>query len=140
MGKRGPAKTPGSKRWKPPEPIAGLPDPPPTLGELATKEWYRIGGILQSRGLISAEDWTALLLYCDNLQRYFDAKAIMDKEGMIVTTERQSYQHAANKIMNQCGQQLLSLFSRLGLSPADRLKGPDVKEDDGKSKFFRTVG
>lgn len=141
MGRRGPAKTPGSVRWNGNSKlIEGLPDPPVPLSGVALREWNRIGGILKDRGLLSAEDWALLLVYADTVQRYWKAWEIAEAEGLIVDKEKQSYQHPSIKIMKDCSQVLLTLSARLGLSPADRLKSPEATESDGKDKFFKTVG
>lgn len=115
------AKVSGTKRSKPIQQIGKLPEPPKWLDDEAVNEWHRLREILQTRGILSAEDWAILAAYCSTQQLLRMAWESIGETGLVVTSvnkiEMPSPGVAIAKQMIDLG---IKLSSRLGLSPADR--------------------
>jgi P27 family predicted phage terminase small subunit len=132
---------PHSKRSRPAQPIGELPDPPQWLDEEAVKEWYRIKGILETRGILSAEDWGILGAYCSVQQLLRMAWGAIAETGLVVSTanglEMPAPGVAISKQMIDLG---IKLAARLGLSPADRasmrIESPAETSDPATLRFF----
>lgn len=115
------AKVSGAKRSRPIQQIGKLPDPPKWLDDEAVNEWHRVREILQSRGILSAEDWAILGAYCSVQQLLRTAWESISETGLVVHSvngiEMPAPGVAIAKQMIDLG---IKLSSRLGLSPADR--------------------
>lgn len=143
MGRRGPAKTPGSKRWVDnPTPSTVVPAPPYPLDGLPLSYYERLGEILVSRGRMAAEYNYAMWDFATTLDRKYRAWELEQKEGLLLGNEKQTFQHPAIKIQNDCAAKLVVYYRLFGLSPADMasFEPNEPKENLGKEKFFKTVG
>jgi P27 family predicted phage terminase small subunit len=133
MGKRGPAPTPAAIRmlegtYREDRHGAavrvreGVPAKPEWLGDISSTVWdERIDECLETPGLLSPMDGPALALYCDAWQQFHDAKAIIDKQGMVAISEKGAeYQHPAVGIKNKAGETIARLGAKFGFTPSDR--------------------
>ncbi len=115
------AKPIGTKRSRPIQSVGTLPDPPKWLDEESIHEWHRVKRILETRGLLSAEDWAILGSYCTVQQLLRMAWNSIGETGLVISTanglEMPAPGVAISKQMIDLG---IKLAARLGLSPADR--------------------
>ena len=160
MGKRGPKPTPTKilklrgaqhleRRKDEPEPQNGAPVVPKwlsdyqDLGEVARNEWRRLVKLLGGVGVITAWDRTVLAGHCQALQDYLEAREVVSREGMTVTTDKgNTLQHPAVGVMTRAWERVMKTGACLGLSPADRARlnvgKPDAAPADPKQRFFKT--
>jgi P27 family predicted phage terminase small subunit len=97
----------------------------------AKEEWERLTGSMPP-DLYTTVDTALLVVWCECLALYRKAQARLVEEGEIVTPNSgNSYQSPWVGIRNKQIQNLITLSSRLGLSPADRTKltMPDRPEE-----------
>ena len=107
-----------------------LPPAPPHLTEDEKKEWRRIGRQLLEAGLITRMDTDVLAAYCKAYVRWVEAEAAVRKYGTIIKSPngfpmQSPYLAVANKAM----EQMRSLMSELGLTPASRVRLPRIKKE-----------
>lgn len=98
MAKRGPKPKPAALRLAgadkaPPRPaspaIAGRPECPDHLDDVARGEWGRMVALLDEAGILSRIDGTALAIYCATFSRWVRAtEELGGTEGLIVYTEK----------------------------------------------------
>ena len=106
-----------------------MPPAPSHLTDDEKKEWRRIGRQLLEAGLITRMDTDVLAAYCKAYVRWVEAEASVRKFGTIIKSPngfpmQSPYLAVANKAM----EQMRSLMSELGLTPASRVRIPRLKE------------
>ena len=157
MGTRGPAPKPTvvkmlqgnpGKRALPkgePKPAAGrLPSAPRWLSDEAKREWKRLAPRLWRVGLLTEVDGTALGLLCEAFAQYVTAKAVVDREGMLLMSEKgNAYQHPATGLMTQARGELMKWAREFGMTPAARSRISVQAADDAPTladMLFEAVG
>lgn len=132
MGKRGPKKTPtailaarGSrtveKRKREPKAPAILPSPPAWLGADGKKLWRALAPKLTDSGIATDLDTTSFGLLCTACDHFHAARRIVEKEGLMATSDKGSvYQNPAVGMRNQAFKQLSEMLCQFGLTPASR--------------------
>ena len=157
MGTRGPAPKPTvvkmlqgnpGKRALPkgePKPDAGrLPSAPRWLSDEAKREWKRLAPRLWRVGLLTEVDGTALGLLCEAFAQYVAAKAVVDREGMLLMSEKgNAYQHPAAGLMTQARGELMKWSREFGMTPAARSRISVQAADDAPTladMLFEAVG
>ena len=134
MGIRGPAPKPtavkilqGKPGHRPlpanePKPDSGrLPSAPRWLSDEAKREWKRIAPRLHAVGLLTEVDGLALAMLCEAFAQYMAAKAVVDREGLLLVSEKgNSYQHPAAGLMTQARGELLKWAREFGMTPSAR--------------------
>ena len=157
MGTRGPAPKPTvvkmlqgnpGKRALPkgePKPGAGrLPSAPRWLSDEAKREWKRIAPRLHAVGLLTEVDGTALGLLCEAFAQYVTAKAVVDREGMLLMSEKgNAYQHPAAGLMTQARGELMKWAREFGMTPAARSRISVQAAEDAPTladMLFEAVG
>lgn len=106
-----------------PQPEAKLPAPPRHLSKEARKEWRRSGAFLLQLGLISDLDRAAFAAYCTAYGRWIEAEEALKSYGVMIKSPngfpmQSPYLSVANKAM----EQMRSLLSEFGMSPATRTR------------------
>lgn len=137
MGARGPAPTPtalnklrgnpGKRPLPKGEPMPAtadrVPSAPRWLSEEARAEWKRLAPRLHAVGLLTDVDGTALALLCEALAQYLAAKRIVDREGMLLTSDKgNAYQHPAAGLMTSARSELLKWMREFGMTPSARTR------------------
>ena len=157
MGTRGPAPKPTvvkmlqgnpGKRALPkgePKPDAGrLPSAPRWLSDEAKREWKRLAPRLHAVGLLTEVDGTALGLLCEAFAQYVAAKAVVDREGMLLMSEKgNAYQHPAAGLMTQARGELMKWSREFGMTPAARSRISVAAAEDAPTladMLFEAVG
>jgi P27 family predicted phage terminase small subunit len=119
-----------------------MPNPPKWLDDEAVKEWHRIKGILEARGLLSAEDWAILASYCSAQMLLRMAWASIGETGLVISSVNGISMPAPGvAIAKQMIDLQIKLGARLGLSPSDRasmrIESPPTETSDPATlKFF----
>ena len=123
-----------------PQPKIRLPPPPDHLGEAAKREWRRAGRFLRRLGLIFDIDLAAFSAYCTAWGRWVEAEEALKTFGLMLKSPngfpvQSPYLAVANRAM----EQMRSLLSEFGMSPASRTRvaGLPVAEDDEFDRFLR---
>ena len=116
-----PGKRPMNENEPKPEPK--LPSPPNHLSKEARKEWRRSGAFLLQLGLISDLDRAAFAAYCTAYGRWIEAEEALRTYGVMIKSPsgfpmQSPYLAVANKAMDQ----MRSLLSEFGMSPATRTR------------------
>lgn len=126
-----------------PKPKAALPKPPAHLSPVAKQEWRRAGKLLHSMGLISDLDLAAFALYCTAWARWVEAEQALSTYGVMLKSPngfpvQSPYLSVANRAMDQ----IRSLLSEFGMSPATRTRVsamlPD-NDDDPMEQLLRQM-
>ncbi len=125
-----------------PKPTPRLPRPPEHLGEEAKKEWRRAGRFLLQLGLVSDIDRAAFAAYCQAWGRWVEAETALKTYGVMLKSPngfpvQSPYLAVANRAMDQ----MKSLLSEFGMSPASRTRVAGVAfQDDEPDEFERLFG
>jgi P27 family predicted phage terminase small subunit len=123
-----------------PRPEPRLPQAPSHLSETAKREWKRAGRMLLQLGLITGIDRPAFALYCQAYGRWVEAEEALRQYGVMVKSPsgfpmQSPYLAVANKAM----EQMRSLLSEFGMTPASRTRVQAVlpEEEDEFEAFLR---
>jgi P27 family predicted phage terminase small subunit len=126
-----------------PKPTTRLPRAPDHLSVEAKKEWRRAGRFLLTLGLISDLDLAAFAAYCTAYGRWVEAEDALKTYGVMIKSPngfpvQSPYLGVANKAM----EQMRSLLSEFGMSPASRTRVAGVaqlpeEEDEFMALFER---
>ena len=114
-----------------PQPQPRLPRAPEHLSEAAKKEWKRAGRFLLQLGLISDIDLAAFAAYCTAYGRWVEAEQALQTYGLMLKSPggfpvQSPYLGVANRAL----EQMRSLLSELGMSPASRTKVDAVPQQE----------
>ena len=133
---------PGRRPLNPSEarPAVKLPSPPAHLSKEAKKEWRRTGRFLLEMGLISELDRPAFAAFCTAWARWVEAEEALQTHGILIKSPggypmQSPYLAVANKAM----EQVRSLLSEFGMSPASRSRvtaNPAPAEEDPFEAFL----
>ena len=134
---------PGKRRLNDhePHPAPRLPRPPEHLGEEAKKEWRRAGRFLLQLGLVSDIDRAAFAAYCTAFGRWIEAEEALRTYGVMIKSPngfpmQSPYLSVANKAM----EQMRSLLSEFGMSPATRTKVSAIPQPHEPDEFELLFG
>ena len=125
-----------------PKPSVRLPRAPEHLSDEAKKEWRRSGRFLVNLGLVSDLDLAAFAAYCTAYGRWVEAETALKTYGVMVKSPngfpvQSPYLAVANKAM----EQMRSLLSEFGMSPASRTRvtaiPPEPEYDEFEALFGR---
>jgi P27 family predicted phage terminase small subunit len=120
------------------------PTAPKWLGEGAKRQWRRIAPGLHAVGLLTEVDVTALGLMCEALAQYFEARALVDMEGMMAMSDKGNrYQHPALAVMKSTRQEVLKWAAQFGMTPSARSRitlDTDAAEPSLADMLFEMVG
>lgn len=123
-----------------PKPRGANPKMPDHLGEKAQKEWKRVVRELRAMRLLTSADADALALYCQSYQRWVEASAKLDEEGMVTLTENgYPVMSPYITIVNQCMRTMQRLLVEFGMTPASRARihVPEKRVEDEFDQFIR---
>lgn len=122
-----------------PDPPDGVPDCPDHLDEIAREEWASVCGHLQSMGLLSSADRTAIELYCISYSRYRRAVENCQKFGDVIlgSNKRVPMISPYATIQNQVFEQCRKLLVEFGLTPSARAR---MRVSDGKKSSNKWDG
>ena len=103
---------------------ADEPPCPPWLGEVARDVWAEtVRDLTQVPGLLCRVDAAALATFCEAVETYRAANAVVLSEGLFATARNGVvYQHPAVGIRNKAREQILRIGSKFGLNPLDRAR------------------
>jgi len=119
---------------------------PAWLGAEAKAEWKRQVKQLLAMNVLAEADRALLAAYCESWGEFVEtARAI---EAMVQANLKAGYREAIAaglvNAKNKAADRLNKLAQQFGLSPASRTRvrttGADKRGDDGKGRFFKTVG
>ena len=118
-----------------------MPRAPAHLSDAARKEWQRAGHFLLQLGLMTELDVAALTAYCVAYGRWGEAEEALRTYGTMLKSPngfpvQSPYLAVANKAM----EQMRSLLSEFGMSPASRSRVDAVPLPDASSAFARDFG
>lgn len=112
---------------------------PRWLSKVAKAEWKRVAPLLLEQGLLLETDTAILGAYCSTFAGYLDAKALVERDGQIVTVESQTRTGRTSKpirnpavtLMLDFQRAMLAASAKLGFSPFDRerIEGSEQPDD-----------
>ena len=112
-------------------------EPQPRLGaacpgwvsEAGKKLWLAIADELLAAQVFTKLDETAAGLLVDALADYCEARAIVDREGLItVTSKGTEIQHPAVGVRNQAWYRVHKMCVEFGMTPSSRAKAGRIEE------------
>lgn len=119
-----------------PAPRVRLPRPPEHLNVEAKKEWRRAGRFLTQLGLISDIDRAAFAAYCTAWGRWVEAEAALKTYGLMLKSPNGfPVQSPYLAVANRALEQMRSLLSEFGMSPASRTRVSGLGPDAGVDPF-----
>ena len=124
-----------------PKPEPRLPSPPAHLSKEARREWRRSGAFLLQLGLISDLDRSAFAAYCTAYGRWIETEDALRTYGVMIKSPngfpmQSPYLSVANKAM----EQMRSLLSEFGMSPATRTKVSAIPQPHEPDEFELLFG
>lgn len=122
-----------------PRPILRRPKPPKYLNAVALEEWEEILPDIEATGVLSVVDGRALALYCESYSRLVAARADIDKEGVIASSEAGAPKtNPAVVVAERASVHMLRCLSEFGLTPAarSRVKAPAEGPKDELEAFL----
>lgn len=133
-----PSKRPINENEPKPVKTNRAPPPPKHLCNEGKKFWRKTAKQLHACGLLTTVDTDALGLYVDAHMRWLDAKAQIDKYGLIVKTKNGFPQQSPYlNVMNKCFDQMIKLLAEFGMTPSSRSRVVVKKpEDDDMDSFL----
>lgn len=156
MAARGPAPTPTAKlklrgSWRAkerpgePAPAAKAPPCPDWLPDEAKAEWSRQVKQLLAMGVIAEVDRALLAAYCEAWAEFVKASGELATEELVRLTDKgYPVANPLVSIRNAAVERMVRIAAQFGFSPSARarVKAVDKSErkDDGKGRFFKTVG
>ena len=93
-------------------------EPPAILQGHALAVWHETAKDLRSVGIGTRIEGNALSCYCQAVADFHAAQLEIDKNGMVIFTERGAVKHPATTIKNQAMLQILKFATAFGLTPA----------------------
>ena len=121
-----------------------VPSAPRWLSEEARAEWKRLAPRLHAVGLLTEVDTQALGLLCESFAQYVAAKAIVDREGLLLMSDKgNAYQHPAAGLMTQARGELMKWAREFGMTPAARSRISVQAAEDAPTladMLFEAVG
>ena len=120
-----------------PKPQPRLPRAPAHLADAAKQEWRRAGRFLLTLGLVSNLDLAAFAAYSTAYGRWVEAEQALRTYGVMLKSPKgfpiqSPYLAVANKAM----EQMRSLLSEFGMSPASRTRvSASPLVDDEEDEF-----
>ncbi|HLY57762.1 MAG TPA: phage terminase small subunit P27 family [Stellaceae bacterium] len=124
-------------RDDPATPDSRPPKPPKTLSYDAKLEWRKLAPAAFKVGTLRAPDVRGFELLCETLARARRAQALIDAEGMTVSTgEGGMKTHPAVRILEVATAQAAQLLRDFGLTPKGR-QGVDATPPKGPNQFDR---
>lgn len=123
-----------------PKPKSGRPMCPKHLSPEARKAWRKLAKELEAVGLLSKLDGIALEMVCETYARWQDANEKVQKTGLMLKSPNGfPVINPCLSIANRCFDQLKSMLSEFGLSPAERsrLKIEKPTEEDELEAFMK---
>lgn len=101
-------------------------EPPLELSAMARVHWDDISKKLAKAGLLTNLDVTALTMYCEAYATWADATENIRKFGTIIKTPKTGYPMPSPylQVANKAFEQMKSLLTEFGMTPAARAKVP----------------
>ena len=118
---------------------AEIPDPPQHLSKNAKKEWERIAPALQSCGLLTKIDGTALGAYCDYFAQWAQASGKLKSQGMIIQTGFGPQVNPWLRISNNAIEGMKKILVEFGMTPSSRSRvkaAPKAEEKSEGADYF----
>jgi P27 family predicted phage terminase small subunit len=121
-----------------PQSPMGLGEPPAWLDADARLAWDRVAALLEPMNVATRADSEAIATYAVAYSTWRRALARVDAEGLTLETESTTKPHPCLGIAREAQRQMNRIFSRFGLTPADRacLHVQGRPEDDALMAFF----
>jgi len=117
-----------------------LPSCPDHLDKVGKKEWTRITGLLDGRGLLTEADRATLAAYCETWSIHAAAANDLHKYGTIILNAKGiAIQSPYLRVVQSSSKLLVSYAAELGLTPSSRSRVSAVKESkpsDLTARFF----
>ncbi len=106
-----------------------VPNPPAWLSRLGKQEWRKVAPILVERKHLTEADLGTLAAYADAAGQLAEATRLVNRDGMVVQTDKGPRKHPAISIQQNARNQVRQLAAELGLTPVSRSR-PSVRADN----------
>lgn len=112
----------------------GIGAPPDFLDAFGEEEWRRVTPDLESAGVTSRVEATALGAYCQAVSRLRKAEAEIFRDGITIMADGGLKKHPAVTIAEKAALIMAKLASEFGMTPASRSKVQAKANGDEKPK------
>lgn len=110
---------------------------PEWMGDLAKTMWETIMPELLANKILTVPDLHNVESFCMAYQRWRQAEAIVDKEGVVIsTTHGDGKKHPALTVVNESKTQMMKLGCLLGLDPSSRTRLRGKADDKNPTNPF----
>lgn len=127
---------PGRRPLNDAEPTMPVAEPPMPKGMTtpARREWKRIVPLLMTLGVLTFADSAALESYCESYAEMQQARKLIQKEGLVISTAQGQKPHPAVTIRDKAEKRMKSFLIEFGLTPASRsrIQLPKQQSEAGK--------
>lgn len=132
---RGNGRDSGGRLVKPVPGFVRLPpEPPAFLAGPAREMWDQVVAELQRLQLLKPIDRAALTALCLTWERLCEAQRIVERDGMVIDTEKGPVKNPAVMILEAASKELRAWSSEFGLTPSSEgrlgIQVPDDADDD----------
>lgn len=127
----------GRARANEPKLPGGVGEPPDWLDHEAREEWWRVVPDLDTAGVTSRVEATALGAYCLAVSRLRKAQAEVFRDGLTIMTEGGLRKHPAISIIERAEATIKAFAAEFGMTPASRSKvqAKPADKDEPSSSF-----
>lgn len=123
-----------------PEPQPGRPTCPPHLSKSAKAEWKRIVPELESMGLLSKVDRSALAAYCQAYGEWQDTcELLKNKSPLIQTTGGNIIQNPLVGVAHKASELMYKFLVEFGMTPSSRTRINVNKLDDPEDPMDKAI-
>lgn len=124
-----------------PAAVAIRPECPDHLCDVAKEEWDRIVPILETFGVLSRTDGTALAIYCATYARWVNATIELSRPGAMTSCSETGVEKVSPfvQIASQAEQQMARMLVEFGCTPSSRSRVSvlNKKPADPLAKFSK---
>ena len=122
----------------------GTLEPPEILSGQGLIEWNRVAPQVQSRGVLNATDHAALVMYCKEVQTYWECQQVIKTEGYYSKQKNKAEQeylaiNPAVRIAQMALKSAMSIATEFGFTPSSRTRisvKPKKNENPKEAKLL----
>lgn len=118
--------------------MAEVPLAPTWLSRQGKAEWRKVAPILIERQHLTDADLGTLAAYADAVGQLVDATKVINRDGMVIETDKGPRKHPAISIQTNARNQVRQLAAELGLTPVSRSR-PVVRDNSDDDNYVNPL-
>lgn len=106
--------------------------PPDYLEGVALSEWHSVIRVLETNGMLSSVDTTALAIYCETVQKWRETQDVLKIEPNVITMSNGAKKlHPYVRMQEGLFKQIVAFQKEFGLTPNSRKR---MRVETGKKE------